>query len=68
VRSRSAGTRVSSRALRSWSQKNFASERRARSTRSLPATMFAAPEASVAMLATTTKRGAVAPDASTSVK
>ena len=33
----SAGSRSSSRNLRSWSQKNLASARRARSTRSLPA-------------------------------
>ena len=47
----SASTRSSSLFLRSWSQKNFASESRARSTRSLPATM-AAPPSSASRLAT----------------
>ena len=42
------------RALRSWSQKNFASDSRARSTRSLPATI-SLPPSSASMLATTTK-------------
>ena len=51
----SAGRRLSSGALRSWSQKKRASHRRARSTRSLPATI-AAPPSCASMLATTTKR------------
>ena len=37
------GRRLSSETLRSWSQKNLASHSRARSTRSLPATIAAPP-------------------------
>ena len=56
----SAGSRSSSRTLRSWSQKNLASLSRARSTRSLPSTI-AAPPSRATLLATTTKRLASAP-------
>ena len=63
----SSGARLSSVRLRSSFQKNLASERRARSTRSLPATM-ARPPSAASVLATTTKRGASAPPASSSAK
>ena len=53
-------TRSSRRTLRSWSQKNLASERRARSTRSLPAAMVL-PPSGVTLLATNKKRGAGVP-------
>ena len=59
--------RLESDALRSWSQKNLASESRARSTRSLPATI-ALPLSLVTMLATTMKFGASAPARSVSAK
>ena len=51
----SAGALLASVCLRSWSQKNLASDSRARSTRSLPATMRWPPSAA-SMLATTPKR------------
>ena len=60
-------TRSSSGVLRSWSQKNLASDRRARSTRSLPA-ITVAPPSLVSMLATTAKRGASLPSASSRAK
>jgi hypothetical protein len=56
----SAGSRSSSRTLRSWSQKNLASESRERSTRSLPSTIVLPPSRAT-LLATTTKRLASAP-------
>ena len=56
----SAGSRSSSGALRSWSQKNLASDSRARSTRSLPSTIVLPPSRAT-LLATTTKRLASAP-------
>ena len=57
---RASATRLSSGSLRSWSQKNLASDSRARSTRSLPATI-ALPPSSATMLATTRKCGASLP-------
>ena len=56
----SSGTRDSSRALRSRSQKCRASAKRARSTRSLPA-IEAAPPSSGSILATKPKYGAAEP-------
>ena len=55
-----AGSRSSSRTLRSWSQKNLASDSRERSTRSLPSTIVLPPSRAT-LLATTTKRLASAP-------
>ena len=63
----SSGSRLASVRLRSSFQKNLASERRARSTRSLPAAM-AAPPSGASVLATTMKWGANTPPASSRAK
>ena len=63
IRSLSAGALAARDDFLSWSQKNLASDRRARSTRSLPATTCL-PLSAVSVLATTTKRLASLPSAS----